>query len=61
MKAIIKKVVRGKNKGQFRFLLIAKNGEPVAQSHPETYHNERDLLKTLRNYFPGFEIVREYS
>lgn len=57
MKAEIIKITRGKNKGQFRFILKAKNGEIVAHSHPETYTSIQMCKKTLKKYFPNFEII----
>lgn len=52
MKAIIKK---SKVTGQYRFKLVGANNEPVAQSEP--YKTKQAALKTLRKYFPTFEIV----
>lgn len=57
MQAKIKKVKSGRNKGQFRFVLIANNGEPVADSHPESYKNKADLIDTLNKFFPSFDII----
>lgn len=57
MKAVIKKVSKGKAKGQFRFVLFGKNGEPVAQSWTESYTSKQMCVKTLRNLFPNFTIV----
>jgi uncharacterized protein YegP (UPF0339 family) len=54
MKAIIKQVTHGKNKGQWRFILKGQNGETVA--HGETYKNKGDMLQTLSRYFPNFPI-----
>lgn len=55
MKAIIKIVSHGKLKGQFRFVLKAVNGEPIATS--ETYTQKHNVLDVLTTYFPNFEIV----
>src|SRR5688572_7173005 len=55
-KAVIKKVTHGKLKGQFRFLLVAENGEVVAVSHPETYTQKHSLLETLATNFPNFTV-----
>lgn len=57
MKAYIKNVWQGRNKGQFRFVLKAKNGETVAISHPETYKSKSMAIQTLTRCFPQFEIV----
>lgn len=51
MKAMIKKT---KN-GQYRFNLVARNGEKIATG--ETYTRKRNLKKTLSKYFPQFKIV----
>lgn len=56
-KAIITLVTRGKNKGQFRFTLIGINGEPVANSHPETYTQKHSCIETLESNFPDFVII----
>ena len=55
MKAIIIRVTKGKNKGQFRFKLVGFNGEAIAQSHPETYKNLVDCEATLDKYFSSFQ------
>lgn len=55
--AEIHKVKTGKLVGQFRFKLLAKNGKVIAQSYPETYHNKKDCLKTLKNNFGDFVVV----
>ena len=57
--AIVTKVKTGKLIGQFRFKLLAKNGKVIAQSYPETYHNKKDCIKTLKNNFADFEINDE--
>ena len=51
MKAVIK---RTRNR-QYRFNLIAKNGEKIATS--ETYITYTKAIKTLKKYFPLFEII----
>jgi len=56
MKAIIKRIARGKLGGQFRFVLIGDNGEVVAQSWAESYTTKQMAKKTLKKYFPNFEI-----
>jgi uncharacterized protein YegP (UPF0339 family) len=56
VKAKITKVTKGKLKGQFRFILIADNGEPVAQSWPESYTTKQKCLQTLKKLFSNFEI-----
>jgi uncharacterized protein YegP (UPF0339 family) len=56
-KAEITRVSRGKHKGEFKFQLIGGNGEPVAQSYPESYPAKQSCIKTLKNDFPDFEIV----
>jgi len=55
MKAIIKVVTRGKNKGQFRFILKADNGENL--SPQETYTQKHNVKKILEKYFPNFTVV----
>lgn len=55
-KAVIKQVTHGKNKGQFRFILYAANGEPIADSHPETYTQIHSAIDTITNNFPSFVI-----
>lgn len=55
MKAIIKKVSKGKEKGQFRFVLKGDNGKNL--SPQDAYHNKQDLLDTLNKYFPNFQII----
>jgi uncharacterized protein YegP (UPF0339 family) len=52
MKALIKP-----SKDQFYFNLIAANGKVISTS--ERYTRKRNLLKTLKRYFPLFEIVDE--
>lgn len=56
-KALIKRVAKGHKTGQFRFTLVGKNGEVVAQSGTETYTTKAMCLKTLRTYFGDFEVV----
>lgn len=55
MKAIVKTVSHGKQKGQFRFVLKASNGEVIAVS--ETYTQKHNALDIIKEYFPNFEIV----
>lgn len=52
---IVKKVLRGKNKGQWRFILRADNYEVLA--HSESYHNLEDVMNMVYEYFPDFKIV----
>jgi len=54
MKAKITTVKTGRHKGEFKFTLYADNGEPVAQSYPETYKTLQSCRKTLKNCFPAF-------
>lgn len=54
-KAIIKTVSHGKLKGQYRFILIAANGEPIATS--ETYTQKHNVIELLATHFAEFEIV----
>jgi uncharacterized protein YegP (UPF0339 family) len=54
--AIIQKVTKGRNAGQWKFTLHGRNGEMVAQSHPETYKQKEMCEQTLINLFPNFEI-----
>lgn len=56
-KARIILVTKGKNVGQFRFKLYGINGEPVANSHPETYTQKHSCIETLQNNFPDFVII----
>lgn len=56
-KAHIQKVTKGKNAGQYKFILKARNGEVIAVSHPETYRMKIKCKQTLRRCFPDFEIV----
>jgi uncharacterized protein YegP (UPF0339 family) len=57
MKAIIKIVSKGKQKGQFRFNLIADNGQTIATSGTENYTQKHSCIETLKTSFPNFEIV----
>lgn len=59
MKALITTVKKGKHKGEYKFQLIAKNGEPVAQSWPESYTSLQMCKKTLKNCFPEYVIVQK--
>lgn len=54
-KVIIKKVSHGKLKGQYRFILVASNGEPIATS--ETYTQKHNIIDLLNTHFSEFEIV----
>lgn len=53
-KAVIKIVLKGKYKGQFRFILKSKNGEIIATS--ELYTQKQSCIKTLKNHFSEFKI-----
>lgn len=55
--AEIIKVTKGRHAGQWRFVLKSKNGQIVAQSHPETYTTIQMCKKTLGNLFPNFSIT----
>jgi len=55
MKAIIKRVKSGKLKGQFRYILVANNGEPIADAR-ETYTKKHNVIKLLKKYFSDFII-----
>lgn len=55
-KAKIKRIAKGKKKGEFRFVLYAINGEVIANSHPESYTQKHSCIATLKNNFPNFEI-----
>lgn len=55
--AVIKRVTKGKNAGQFRFVLIGDNYEPIGQSHPETYKTKAMAKKTLKEYFNAFKVT----
>lgn len=54
-KAIIKNIKSGKQSGQFKFILLADNGEPLDPR--DFYHNLDDVKKMLEKYFPAFEII----
>lgn len=41
-------------KQEYRFRLLGNNGEVIAQS--EGYTSKQSATKTLRQYFPGFEV-----
>lgn len=56
-KAIIKLVSKGKQKGQFRFVLLAENGEVIATSGSETYTQKHSCIETLESNFPNFTII----
>lgn len=60
-KCIIKKVAKGRNKGQWRFNLVANNGQVVCTSGSETYHNLVDLKATIANNFADFAIIEEHK
>jgi len=51
MKAVIKKT----RNGQWRFNLIANNGEKVATG--ETYTRKAKAIQTLKECFPKFDII----
>lgn len=55
-KAIITTVKRGKHQGEFKFKLVAANGETIAQSYPESYTQKHNAIKVLKKNFPDFEI-----
>ena len=57
MKALIKKVTKGRFKGQFRFVLKASNGEVIATSATEFYTQKHNVREVLEKYFPNFEII----
>jgi uncharacterized protein YegP (UPF0339 family) len=54
-RAIIKKVSKGRQKGEYRFLLIAENGEIIATS--ETYTAKHNVVDVIKAHFPEFTIV----
>ncbi len=54
MKIIIKKVSKGPNKGQFRFLIKGDNGENLSQQ--ETYTQKHNVIEVITKYFPHFTI-----
>ena len=60
-RAIIDKVKSGKQKGQFKFVLTALNGEVVARSHPESYKQLQSAVKTLENCFHEYVIYEKTS
>lgn len=55
MIAVIKQVSHGKKKGQFRFNLVADNGEIIATS--ETYTQKHNVTDVLEKYFSTFKIL----
>jgi uncharacterized protein YegP (UPF0339 family) len=57
VKAIIKKITKGKLMGQFRFILVANNEEPIAQSWTESYTTKQMAIKTIKKYFSNFKII----
>jgi hypothetical protein len=54
-KAIIKQIKSGKQSQQFKFILLADNGEPLDPR--DFYHNLDDLKEMLQKYFPNFEVI----
>ena len=54
-KAIIRNIKSGKQAGQFKFILLADNGQPLDPR--DFYHNLEDFKEMLQNYFPAFEII----
>ena len=58
-RAIIDKVKSGKQKGQYKFVLMALNGEVIARSHPESYNQLQGAIKTLENHFRDFVIYEK--
>lgn len=54
--AIIRQAT-GKKAGQFRFILIGDNYEPVGGGCNETYTQKHNAIKTIKEYFPSFSIV----
>lgn len=55
MKAIIKRVTHGKQKGQFRFILVAENGEIIATG--KNYTQKHNIIELLEKYFSNFAII----
>ena len=55
-KAKITTVKKGPRMGQFKFQLIAANGEPIAQSYPESYTQKHNAIEVLEKNFPDFVI-----
>jgi uncharacterized protein YegP (UPF0339 family) len=55
--AKITTVKRGKHAGEFKFNLYGANGEPVAQSWPESYTKKQKCIQTLKNLFPDWTIT----
>jgi uncharacterized protein YegP (UPF0339 family) len=58
-RAIIDKVKSGREKGQYKFILRAKNGESVAKSHPEAYTQLHSAVDTLKEHFKDFVIYEK--
>lgn len=52
--AIIKRVAKGKQRGQLTFVLKAENHETIAIG--EAYKNKQDLVDTVTKHFPDFKI-----
>jgi uncharacterized protein YegP (UPF0339 family) len=55
MKVIIKRVSKGKRKGEFRFVLIGDNGENLSQQ--ESYTQKHNVIEVIEKYFSNFPIV----
>jgi hypothetical protein len=53
-KAIIKKIKTGKSVNQFKFILLADNGEPLDSR--DFYHNHEDLKSMLEKYFEVVDL-----
>jgi len=58
-RAIIDRVKSGKQKGQFKFVLKALNGEVIARSHPESYTRLQSAVDTLENNFRDYVIYEK--
>jgi uncharacterized protein YegP (UPF0339 family) len=57
MKAYIKKVSKGKQKGRYRFVLKAGNGEVVGTSGTQSYSSKQGCKQTLIDCFGQYEII----
>jgi uncharacterized protein YegP (UPF0339 family) len=58
-RAIIDKVKSGREKGQYKFVLRALNGEVIARSHPEAYTQLHSAVDTLKEHFKDFVIYEK--
>ena len=55
--ATIKQVKKGKQKGQFRFVLKGSNGKVVGTSGTENYTQKHSCIETLNEDFEQYKII----